>query len=135
MTDLNEIFGEVIHTYTTDEAIEDGFLDILDFEELPTQRFKAGQVLITSGMSEEFDNRDGDSLQAYINYINSCLKLHLHGIFGDIEKYDVQSNVDAIKNGGRVLSSFPVKSKGEGNFWIITEADRSSTTLLLPSEY
>ena len=57
---------------------------------------------------------------------------HQHGDFGTVCPEDVQANLEAIKYGSRVLSAYLV---GNQQLWIITEADRSSTTFLLPSEY
>ena len=45
---------------------------------------------------------------------------------------DVQMNEAAVGDSDRILSSYPV---GDAKVWVITEADRSSTTLLLPDEY
>lgn len=57
---------------------------------------------------------------------------HQRGDFGTVGAEDVQSNKDAIINGSRILSAYVL---GGERVWIITEADRSSTTLLLPEEY
>lgn len=58
---------------------------------------------------------------------------HASGDFGDVDAEDAQLNRDAIVNGDRVLSAYTLSS-GE-RIWIITEADRSVTTILLPSDY
>lgn len=58
---------------------------------------------------------------------------HTCGDWGNLDEQDKQSNDEALVNGGRLLSSY-VDSKGV-KFWIITEADRSVTTVLLPSDY
>lgn len=58
---------------------------------------------------------------------------HASGDFGDVDAEDAQLNRDAIVNGDRVLSAYTLSS-GE-RIWIITEADRSITTILLPSDY
>lgn len=55
-------------------------------------------------------------------------------IGGEVPTEDAQENARSLEYGWRVLSSYPVGENG-GNVWIITEADRSSTCLLLPSEY
>lgn len=58
---------------------------------------------------------------------------HSIGDWGDIGHEDAKANVYAIRFGARILSSYRV---AEGvKIWVITEADRSSTTLLLASEY
>jgi hypothetical protein len=54
------------------------------------------------------------------------------GDWGELDAHDSRENGLALKNGWRILSSYPV---GEGCVWVITEADRSVTTLLLPEEY
>ncbi len=58
---------------------------------------------------------------------------HLNGNWGDLDEHDWKANDDAIEYGGRVLSSY--LDRNDTRFWIITEADRSATTILLPSEY
>jgi hypothetical protein len=135
MTNLNDIFGETISEYTTAEAIADGFLDVLDYEEMPSQRFKAGQILITDGMSEKMNIAIDEDFENYKRYITTCLKLHLHGFWGNVCPRDGMQNDAALKRGGRILSSFPTQVGSHENFWIITESDRSTTTILLPSEY
>ena len=57
---------------------------------------------------------------------------HLAGDWGDVPPDDADANEAALSSGGRLLSSYRV---GDARVWVITEADRSSTTLLLPSEY
>jgi hypothetical protein len=60
---------------------------------------------------------------------------------GAVCKEDAATNDAALKDGGRLLSAYaidpakPCKGWGENTLWIITEADRSVTTFLLPSEY
>lgn len=58
---------------------------------------------------------------------------HLHGDWGDISEEDRQTNADALIHGNRILSSYQISD--EIRLWIITEAGRSITTLLLPEEY
>ncbi|MEK4983569.1 hypothetical protein [Bacillus sp. FSL K6-6540] len=62
-----------------------------------------------------------------------ALTRHHNGDWGDVSEEDSKSNDEALENGGRLLSAY-VTAKGD-RFWIITEADRSSTTFLLPEEY
>lgn len=58
---------------------------------------------------------------------------HVTGDWGDLGAEDQQQNLLAIRSGTRVFSSY--KLSVSTKVWIITEADRSSTTLLLPDEY
>ena len=61
------------------------------------------------------------------------LKRHLDGDWGDLCDDDRRSNDAALKSGDRLFSSYQVTR--DLKLWIITEWDRSVTTLLLPSEY
>ena len=66
---------------------------------------------------------------------------HSIGDWGRVDGEDWQTNDDAVLNGFRILSAYPIDPKkpckgfGENTLWIITEADRSVTTFLLPDEY
>ena len=60
------------------------------------------------------------------------LRRHMSGDWAEMDSDDQQANQDAITYGNRVFSAYTIdKTK----FWVITEADRSMTTILLPSEY
>jgi hypothetical protein len=60
------------------------------------------------------------------------LTRHATGDWGELCKYDRRQNEIALRDGYRVLSSYEVPA---GRVWVITEADRSITTILLPEEY
>ena len=60
------------------------------------------------------------------------LARHRSGDWGDLDDYDHKENELALRHGWRIVSSYPV---GGRCIWIITEADRSVTTILLPEEY
>ena len=60
------------------------------------------------------------------------LARHTRGDFGVVCAEDAQANAEAIIQGNRILSSYLA---GSQRVWVITEADRSSTTILLPDEY
>ena len=64
------------------------------------------------------------------------LERHAGGDWGEVPPEDARENACSLKYGWRVMSSYPVGSEAGGEkVWIITEADRSSTCLLLPREY
>ncbi len=88
-------------------------------------RFKLGQVVATPGAL-------GACLAAEVAP-SELLARHASGDWGDVPPEDARENEYSLKHGFRVLSSYPLPS-GE-RIWIITEADRSSTCLLLPREY
>jgi hypothetical protein len=58
---------------------------------------------------------------------------HAQGDWGDVSPEDAQANLDALSHGDRLLSSYSLA--GGTKVWVITEADRSVTAILLPSEY
>ena len=62
----------------------------------------------------------------------SYLARHATGDWGELCAFDRRQNEIALRDGLRVLSSYPVRGEC---IWIITEADRSVTTILLPEEY
>jgi hypothetical protein len=61
------------------------------------------------------------------------LARYLHGDWGDLCAEDLAANELALLTGQRLLSSYDLPNGG--TVWIITEADRSVTTVLLPSDY
>ena len=60
------------------------------------------------------------------------LAMHQCGFWGDVDPEDWQENDLSVKKGFRILSAYVVAN---GRFWIITEHDRSITTVLLAEEY
>lgn len=64
---------------------------------------------------------------------HSLLRRHVRGDWGDLDAQDRKENERALAQGTRLLSSYRLPD-GE-TVWIITEADRSATTLLLPVDY
>ncbi len=62
----------------------------------------------------------------------TLLARHVAGDWGAVPPEDARENALSLRDGFRLVSSYPV---GDERLWIITEADRSATLLLLPSEY
>ena len=87
-------------------------------------RFLLGQMLATPGAIALLDDANVDAL--------TLLRRHVFGDWGVVPREDALANDEALLTGARVLSSYDV---GGDKIWIITEADRRVTTLLLPSEY
>jgi hypothetical protein len=82
-----------------------------------------GSVYITLDAREELSDED----------IFTALSRHKSGDWGEVSKADWVANHLAVKNGNRILSSYI--SVNADKFWVITEADRSYTTILFPNEY
>ena len=62
-----------------------------------------------------------------------ALRRHAAGDWGDVDEDDRAANDDALKSGERILSVY--RSAVGTTFWVLTEADRSATTVLLPDDY
>ncbi|MEF2510131.1 type I restriction endonuclease subunit M [Vibrio mimicus] len=88
-------------------------------------KFDLGQVVMTQGISCLLSHNIGANLQLY-------LMRHKNGDWGTVCIDDKMVNDEATRTGERLLSSYPFCGE---TLWIITEADRSVTTVLLPSEY
>lgn len=89
-----------------------------------TSNFHLGQVVCTRGANEELD---------MVSVLNTLHNKYMKCDWGDLSEYDKKQNVEALKDGGRILASY--KDANDRKFWIITEADRSYTTILLSEEY
>lgn len=87
-----------------------------------TVRFSLGQTVITANAS----------LQLATEAVLTALKRHAGGDWGDLCPEDSLANDEALQHGGRLFSAY---GQGDNRFWIITEADRSVTTVLLPNDY
>lgn len=92
---------------------------------LSQPRFRAGQLVMTAGVNDLVQ-------RGALNPV-PYLGRHLDGDWGDLCDEDRRSNDAALKNGDRLFSSYRITP--ELKLWIITEWDRSVTTLLLPIEY
>ena len=89
-------------------------------------RFPTGQLVMTAGV-------DALVRQGQLNP-SPYLRRHISGDWGDLDDYDRRQNDAALLSGeDRLFSSYQVEP--DLKLWIITEWDRSVTTLLLPSEY
>ncbi|MDP1977627.1 hypothetical protein [Undibacterium sp.] len=86
--------------------------------------FSAGRIVATTAMASYLCEIGIET--------NSYLLRHLQGDWGDITPEDVIANNLAVQNGSRIFSAYVAMNR---RFWIITETDRSATTLLFPEEY
>ena len=83
-----------------------------------------GKVVATPGALKLLSEM-GEDLFSYI-------ARHATGDWGDLCAFDRRQNEIALRDGYRVFSSYDVSAE---RVWVITEADRSVTTILLPEEY
>lgn len=87
--------------------------------------FPLGKVVVTPGAMSLFEALNISPL--------GYLFRHVLGDWGDLDAEDCKANDAALVHGSRILSSY--RLQGEHRIWLITEADRSATTFLLPEEY
>lgn len=95
---------------------------------IPARRlpmFPLGKVCATPGLIDA----QRDNAQSPVSFIAR----HVNGDWSEMDAHDQKANTESVTNGTRIFSSYSMK---DGNkLFVITEADRSVTTLLLPSEY
>jgi len=90
--------------------------------------FALGRLLMTRGVNEQVaENVD------FAKFVNESLDRHRKGDWGDLSDEDKNENELSLKEGYRLLSAY--EAEGLPKIWIITEADRSATTILFPEEY
>lgn len=92
------------------------------------RRFSLGQIVATPGALA--------LLESFGVSAATLLARHVSGDFGDVCHEDAATNEEALKYGYRLLSVYSlVQGDANTRLWVITEADRSVTTLLKPCEY
>jgi hypothetical protein len=87
--------------------------------------FPMGELVATPGVLRLLERHRINPL--------SLLGRHLQGDWGNVPDEDRAANDDAVTLGNRIVSSYTLGEKDK--VWLITEHDRSSTCILLPSEY
>ena len=90
-------------------------------------KFQLGQICWTRGVNEKI----AESLTCG-KFVFDSLKRHRQGDWGELGEADKQENELSLEKGFRLFSAY---NHREGKIWIITEADRSATTVLFPEEY
>lgn len=88
--------------------------------------FPLGQISATPGALQLLDRTDTE--------VGALLRRHQSGDWGTVDAEDVRANNDAVINGARILSAYELGTD-KTKIWVITEADRRVSTILLPSEY
>ena len=87
-----------------------------------------GQLVMTRGVND----RVADNTQ-FAKLVTESLARHAKGDWGDLCQEDKKENELSLKKGFRLLSAY--ERDGLAKIWIITETDRSVTTVLFPDEY
>jgi hypothetical protein len=84
---------------------------------------RLGQIVITRSALDTLPSHE----------VHAALQRHARGDWGDVNEDDWQANESALVDGSRLFSAYHATDGTK--FWIITEADRSATTILLPEDY
>lgn len=87
-------------------------------------RFEIGRTYATAATTK-WAEQSGIDLAKY-------MRRHHYGDWGDLDSEDKQANEDALEHGSRIFSCYLISSR---KIYVITEADRSMTTVLFASEY
>lgn len=93
--------------------------------EISKPKFPIGKLVGTTGALAALSEAGQSPMQ--------FVSRHVAGDWGDCCPEDLQANEDALRNGDRLFSVYRT-AKGQ-KIWVITESDRSVTTILLPEEY
>jgi hypothetical protein len=88
-------------------------------------KFELGQLVMTPGADE--------TLRVAHQVPLEFLLRHKNGDWGELLEEDVRENEWSLENGARLFSAYQTRT--DEKLWVITEWDRSVTTLLLPAEY
>lgn len=88
-----------------------------------SERFNLGRLLITANAQARLEDTD----------VHDAIHRHAAGDWGDVDEEDRQENELSVQQGFRLLSVYT--DRNHVKFWILTEADRSATTVLLPDDY
>ena len=86
-----------------------------------------GQLVTTRGIYEDMEKSE-----KFTQEITAALRRYIKEDWGELDPEDIAANNEAIGYGDRILAAYDTS---RGRVWIITEWDRSVTTVLYPSEY
>ncbi len=92
--------------------------------------FPLGRVVMTANMQARLQNANPDGWEAELR---ALISRHASGDWGDLDEEDKRQNDLALNRGHRIFSAY--KTSSEVKIWIISEADRNVTTVLLPEDY
>ena len=118
-------------TWTTTERGEDTVIDFTRRVGTKGQMFPTGQVVMTRNFKVTAEEAHGEAGTA--ERMAAIIKRHVSGDWGMLSEDDIEANNQALQDGDRLLSSY--EEEFGFKVWIITEADRSATTILLPADY
>lgn len=93
------------------------------------RKFEPGNVYSTPGVNAKLEDA------GFMRFMIVSLNRHINGDWGNMCDEDKAANEEALVDGLRLMSAYKRMDHPDDTIWIITEADRSATTILLPDEY
>jgi hypothetical protein len=97
------------------------------YKEKSATKFALGKIFSSAGVNEIMIHDP-----SFMQFVNRSLARHAEGDWGDLPEEDKKENELSLREGFRLFSAY---KNDEHKIWIITEADRSVTTVLFPEEY
>lgn len=91
-------------------------------------KFQQGQLVVTRAVYDMMCSNE-----EFEKHVHLSIERHLAGDWGDVCDDDRVANELALQSGDRLFSAY--KREGMSKLWVITEVDRSATTVLFPDEY
>ena len=92
------------------------------------KKFSLGQMVLTAGVNDKVADDE-----EFAKLVVKSIARHAIGDWGNLSAEDVEENNYSVNRELRLLSAYELE--GQPKIWIITEADRSATTVLFPDEY
>lgn len=126
----------IIFSYGFEDALGDGELRLVSID-IPESRFPLGTIVASRGITHASDKTivsDNTRLPVRLApEFEEMIRAHARGEWGNLCNEDIEANETALHDGYRLLSAY-LSAEGE-RVYVITEADRSVTTILFASEY
>jgi hypothetical protein len=102
------------------------------------RKFELGQVVMTNSVANAVGSND-----LFAQFVTSSLRRHAYGDWGDVSDEDKKENTFSLDKRLRLFSVYDPMKSPEAKYhrpelpkiWIITEADRSATSILFPRDY
>jgi hypothetical protein len=97
---------------------------------MPDELFPLGRIVMTTNLQRKLQETSPD---VWEEELQGIITRHASGDWGDLGEEDKRENELSVRQGFRIFSAYTTSSGIRG--WVITEADRSCTTALLPDDY
>ena len=97
---------------------------------MPDQLFPLGRIVMTTNLKSKLQEAD---VEGWEEELQQFITRHASGDWGELDEEDKRENQLSLERGFRIFSAY--NTTKDIRVWVITEADRSCTTALLPEDY